>query len=342
MSNKKKLQEHLKKYGKDRSWVDLYNMFPIRGGNLTNKQKSDTIRQFVKNLPTPEEVVEDYQPTKEDLFQEFLEWKKGKLISHTKPKVKNQNKFTTPGFHVIIGCVHVPFHNHKLLGAFCQFLEDNRYNIKGFHIAGDFLDLNTLSSYDKGNFPVIKDLTLYKEYEAGNQVLDIFDVILQPNIDKSYVAGNHEYRHNKYARNMEKSKTMVQSPKEALKLYERGYNVHEAWDQDFITLGNDLDIMHGVYYNVNCAKKHLDTFRRSLVFFHTHRIQSYIEGKIGAYNGGCMVDIDSKAFNYASRATKKHWQNGFNVVYIDTDGSYYMNQIICNENKFIYNGKLYK
>ena len=71
MSLKRELITHLKNYGKTDSWVNLYNQFPIRGYNINNKQKSDTVRKIYKrkvaskfikpNRNTPKVLVFDIE-----------------------------------------------------------------------------------------------------------------------------------------------------------------------------------------------------------------------------------------------------------------------------------------
>ena len=197
--------------------------------------------------------------------------------------------FSTPGLHIVSGCWHVPFQNKKLTTSFLNLLEDVKNDLAGFHLIGDFLDLNSLSNYDKGKFSAVPGLNLLKEYEEGNKVLDHIDSIIPSSVDKTYIYGNHEDRYKRYVKDMQQSKIPPQSPTKALKLNDRGYYVYEKWDQDYITLGNHLDLMHGTYYNVHCAKKHMDVFRGSVMFVHTHRIQTYIEGNTGAYNIGLMA-----------------------------------------------------
>ena len=85
----------------------------------------------------------------------------------------------------------------------------------------------------------------------------------------------------------------------------------------------------------------MDTLRGSVMFGHSHRIQSYIEGNQGSWNIGGLYDITSPAFNYADRTAKSQWQNGFALVYIDSNGDYYVNQIIANNGKFVYGNKVY-
>jgi len=262
-------------------------------------------------------------------------------------KKVNINAIQTPpladqvGMHVVLGCNHVPFHNVRMHEGIKELIKDYKKEIKGFHLIGDFMDLNALSSHDKGRFTAVPGLTLDKEYEVGNELLDEFEAILPKKVWKTYVYGNHEDRFNRWMKNMDNSKTPLKSPTEALELWERGYNVKESWSQDFFTLGRHLDIFHGIYFNVHCAKAHMDKLRGSCMFAHTHRIQTYIEGNTGSFNIGACADFSSPAFNYATRGMKSQWQNGFAIVMIDQNGGYHTTQIICHDGAFYFGGKKY-
>jgi len=262
-------------------------------------------------------------------------------------KKKHINAIVTPkladqvGMHIVLGCNHVPFHNKRMHDGIKELMQDYKNDIKGFHLIGDFLDLNTLSSHDKGRFTAVPGLTLDEEYEAGRKELDEFDAILPKDCWKTYLYGNHEDRYNRWMKNMDNAKTPLGSPEDELDLWKRGYNVKTNWMKDFFTLGSYLDIFHGIYFNVHSAKKHIDVFRGSCMYVHTHRIQTYIEGNTGGFNIGACADFTSSAFNYASRGMKSAWQNGFAIVMIDADGTYHTTQIICQDGGFFFGGKKY-
>ena len=110
---------------------------------------------------------------------------------------------------------------------------------------------------------------------------------------------------------------------------------------DYFTIGGHLDILHGIYYSIHCAKAHLDKLRGSCAFVHTHRQQSYIEGDMGAFNIGSGADFESPAFNYATRPMKGQWVNGFAVVMVEPDGTYNLTQITARDGHFYFGGKKY-
>ncbi len=273
---------------------------------------------------------------------------KKKVVAEVKPEVqtsdkiyKRKNKFTTPGMYVVVGCVHVPGENKPMFKGICDLLKDYRNEVKGLMLIGDFLDMHSLSSHNRDEFTAIPGLTLKEEYKAGNVALDKLTAHLRPEVDKVFIYGNHEDRWNRHMKNMQNAKTPLDSPAEALHLSNRGFNVFTNWSADYVTLGNHLELMHGQYYNTHCAKAHIDKLRGSVMFAHSHRIQMYVEGKTGGFNIGWGGDIQSPLFNYMERATKSQWQNGFAIVNIDKDGTYFVQQIFCNNDKFFFNNKQY-
>ncbi len=253
------------------------------------------------------------------------------------PIVANQE-----GVHLLLGCNHVPFHNKQLHKGIIKLIKDQGDNIKGFHLLGDFMDMNTLSSHDKGKFTSIPGLTLDQEYDSGNELLDDFDKVLPDHCWKTYIYGNHEDRYNRYMSDMQNAKTPLRSPEEALLLNRRGYQVKTSWSQDFFTLGKDFDIFHGIYWNIHNTKQHLDKLKRSCAYVHTHRQSSFVDGDKFAYNIGACANFKAKAFNYASRAMKSQWSNGFAIAFVDAKGRTFIQQIfVTRDGHFVFGGKQY-
>jgi len=266
-----------------------------------------------------------------------------KQVDYTFNNSNFTRKLTTPGLYFIFGCVHAPFHKKDAFKAVFQLLKDNRESIVGVVLAGDFLDMNSLSSHDKGKKPLM-GVTLDWEYSEANDLLDDLFEPLSKNINKVYLYGNHEDRYFRYMNDIDNSKLgkSLPSPEIGLNLQDRGFRLLTNWKEDHITLGNYLDVSHGEFINVHTAKKHIDTYRRSTLFYHTHRVQQYIEGQVGGYNGGSMADFTEPVFNYASRAMKGSWLNGFTAVHVDEQGYYHIQQIVCYNNSFVFGNKIYK
>lgn len=274
--------------------------------------------------------------SEEDGLESILKRKQALRGFHT-PDVKDQ-----VGMHILLGCNHVPFHNKQLHRGIIELIKDYPELVKGFHLMGDFLDLNPLSSHDKGRFTAVPGLTLNDEYQIGSDLLSDFDMVLPKDCWKTYLYGNHEDRYNRWMSVMDNAKTPLISPENGLRLWQRGYNVKTSWSQDFITLGNDFDIFHGIYFSIHNAKAHLDKLRRSCAYVHTHRIQHYQEGQMSAFNIGSCADFSAKAFNYATRPMKGQWANGFAIDMIDESGRNNLTQIQVDPfGHFWFGGKKY-
>lgn len=280
----------------------------------------------------------------DDFFSDFENYSHRTVRKAVSEELNVVKKTIHPqcGTHLVTGCNHIPFDNKHMTSGMIKLIEDLGDKLKGLHLIGDFLDINSLSSHDRGRKP-LPGVTLSMEYDGGNDVLDRLEEVLPEKCEKNYLYGNHEDRYIRHMGSSDNSKLgkSLISPEDGLKLEERGYNVLTNWKKDKIRLGNHLDLIHGEFCNIHTAKKHLDSFRGSIMFVHTHRIQMHIESKVGGFNIGFGGDKDSPVFNYATRAMKEVWANGFALVDIDEDGFFHVTQITMFNDCFYHNGKKY-
>lgn len=297
------------------------------------------IEEIINNKVKEEEKHYNYIDTYNKVIQEpkdeqeeFQQWKQQK---------ESLNKQV--GLHVVIGCVHLPAVNQKFFNAFINFLKDVKPELKGLHLIGDILDCKSLSQHDKGQ---VSDTTLEKEYDESNKYLDILDTIVTKDcgIEKNYIWGNHEERYTRLLKQVDTAKfgKALLSPTKGCKFIERGYTVQEDYQNAKIQLGKYLDLIHGQYITTNATKKHLDVYKKSIMFAHTHKMGAHFDTDKAAFNIGWMGDSTNKAFGYCSRVTKEGWQNGFSVVNIDSEGFYHVQLIQFFNDRFYYGGKEYK
>lgn len=239
--------------------------------------------------------------------------------------------------YIVIGCVHVPFQNRVLIDGITTLMKDKSFD--GVIIAGDFLDMASLSEYERGKINKT-GVTLRDEYDDGNKLLDTFDDLLSEDALKVFLWGNHEARYHRWLADVNNKKLGdVLNPSVELRLEERGYIINEDYNNGYYKLGA-LQIMHGEYYNIHTAKKHLDVFRRNVLYFHTHRQQLYREGDFCAWNCGMLGNIDAPCFDYAKRGMRMQWSNGFAIVHTNKE-NHYVEQINCINDSFVYNGIRY-
>jgi hypothetical protein len=262
-----------------------------------------------------------------------------KLIKSDKIPVYKQS-----GYYLVSGCWHMPFHNVKLAKAYIKLLSDlaKTNELRGHVLMGDILDMFSISSYGR-NKVSIEGLTLTKEYQEANKLLNAFDRAA-PNVAKEFMWGNHEERYNTYMSDVNNSKLgrgVIKSPTEALHLEDRGYNVQENWKTAEVIVG-DIYLMHGFWTNMHPAHAHATKLKKNVAFVHTHRMNSFTEGNLTGHNIGWCGEKDYPVFGYMSKGQKETWRNGFAVIYVDKDGKSHLQQIDWKNNKFIYNNKEYK
>ena len=243
---------------------------------------------------------------------------------------------------IVISDVHRPFHNQTLWNKLLQLVNDMGSSLYGIVIAGDYLDLYTLGSYNNESLANLSNITLQDEYLDGLQGIDEMNSAFK-GAKKLFLFGNHEdryFRHIKEKDNAKYGGALI-NPVEALYLHERGWITKTDWQSDYFTLGKHLDIVHGVYTSIHAAKAHLDKTQHSVMFGHTHRVQCFHQGNRAAFNIGGLYDIKSKGFNYMPRFQRQLWANGFAIVNVTDNGDFYVEQVNVWADKFLANGKMY-
>lgn len=245
------------------------------------------------------------------------------------------------GNYVVLGCLHLPWVNEDFFAAVLKLIKDCP-NLKGIVLAGDILDMSSISRHAKGLMPVL-GYDLAREYKEANEYLDRIDeAIGSRKVEKEYFYGNHEDWYLQYTKQSDNSKLGHQpslSPYHAC-FEGRGYNFQKDWRNARVIIG-DTEIIHGMWCATHSAYKHLTTLRRNLVFFHTHRFNTHLEGGLSAYNCGFGGDRTAPVFNYMSGFQKEAWTNGLAVINLGEDNISRVTAIPYNDGLF-FNNKLYK
>lgn len=326
------------------TWLDLAEKFGIKPDGTNSQRRkaaNDIWRNFKKTQGHSAPSIEEYNKTNYHQVEGYIP--KGSTFTTAQYSIdkfiESQTEITSNGVYIIMGCVHVPFFNLNFMKAAIKCI--STLNVKGIIFNGDFLDLATLSFHDKGK-NAVEGVTLGKEYESGNKVLDSIEAVIPKNADKVFLYGNHEDRFNRHMSTVDygKLKGAIKSPIEGLNLESRSYKVYTDWINDEVNLG-DLTIIHGEFTGTNSCKRHLDAYKKNILYAHTHRVSMYREGEHVAYNIGSMADFNSPAFGYATKSMKKQWTNGFAIATV-VDGVTSVEQIIWNKDHFVYGGNIWK
>lgn len=314
------------------NWLaNHYNVKPDLISEIYNELKNE-------NNDVPTEIIKSIKHNNE-LFS--------KIPAPSRITNVDLTNINRPGTYWITGCTHAPFHNKAMYNSTFNYLV-NETELSGIILNGDILDMHSISRHNKGLI-TIPNLTLDKEYKQSNKFFDELDEMLAMATksgvtpSKHYLFGNHEKWYYTALKdvNIHKYGEALKSPVEALKLDDRGYLYQTDYNKAHINFGNHLEINHGEFTNVHAAKKTIDTYRKSIIFNHTHRFQIYMEGLVGGYNIGWGGDINAPVFNYATRAMKNSWVNASALLTLDNTGGFHVQPLLFINNKLIVNGKEY-
>lgn len=242
---------------------------------------------------------------------------------------------------LVIPDCHIPYEDkraYELMLAVAKDVDPDEITI-----LGDYADFYCLSAWGK---------------EPGyNQVLqeEVCEVIerlkelnrLFPNAKKIYIEGNHEYRLARYINRNCPDLYGVVDVKIILEL--------SVLDYHFIPYGpyqkyNILDSKLIARHEPLAGGKHVaqataEKAMHSVIFGHTHRIQ---EAQVVAMNGenyrgissGWLGDSSSDVMQYVK--SHHQWAQGFSVVSVLNDGTWFNQLIHIIDYKCLYNGYLYE
>lgn len=249
---------------------------------------------------------------------------------------------------VIISDIHHPYQNRLAFSSVLNFLKD--FVPDEVLLLGDIMDCQTLNSHEQGNLRHFETKRLIGDYRAlENEIIYPINKVC-PKAKKIYLAGNHE-QWIEFAIDKDPSKL------EGIIELENNVDL-KGWEYipylkkkgRGIELGRynigKLHCIHGEYTNQYHAAKTVNAYGRSVVYGHSHTIQSHTQLTAGnisdfhiAWSIGCLCNLSP---SYMKGGANK-WVNGFAIVYSDEKtGNFNLYQVVIFNNKFIWNDKIYK
>lgn len=248
-----------------------------------------------------------------------------------------------PRAYVILSDIHIPDHSPVCIKAVCDFIEDIKPY--GFILNGDILDLDEVSRHSENSLGKLENKRLYRTFQSGNMILDMFDKALGKACQyKAYIWGNHEDRMNRW---LQKGDNAVFKDDPVLELGNRLELKRRKYEyvpdaDGYVKIGH-LVVTHGRFTVKNHAAKHLDYYRHSVVYGHTHTPQmhhaSSFSGQQVAIGAGHLANPNSKVMKYARQPNS--WLQGFVLVYAYEDGSFNAQPINFFNGRFTYANKTY-
>ena len=223
----------------------------------------------------------------------------------------------SPGAWLVLGDLHVPFHEPKPVETVLSWGESNK--VDGILINGDFQDCESLSYWPTAHRDFNKELEL---------CIDFLDMLRSrfPNAKIVYKPGNHEYRLPR--KFIEKIPEMAESPLAAMETYmgfeERGI---EFLDYFQIVMAGKLPVLHGhevpfLQRTVNPAR---GLFLRTKSFAacgHCHTTSEHTTRDINGlvittWSFGCLCDLSPDWNPYGN-----DWNWGAAIINVAKSGDF--------------------
>lgn len=204
-------------------------------------------------------------------------------------------------------------------------------------LLGDFMDCEALSHWTKDKLRGIDGRKYKHECDFANKELDKLQKLTKK---ITYLEGNHEAWVEQYIDRNPEMEGLIEIPNQ-LNLKKR--NIKWYPYNSLYKIGHCY-LTHGSYATKYHTQKHLQAFGCNLVYGHVHRPQSdminmkQIEPTM-AYALGCLCNHEPSYM----KGKPANWMHGFGILEVDTnDGTFNLTPINIINNKFIYNGVVYR
>ena len=264
----------------------------------------------------------------------------GSYIKRTKAKTDFDESAWQIQKTVLLPDIHHPHYEERTMESVNRFIFD--YDPDEIVYMGDQMSLDCISFWNK-NRPLLKEgQRLMKDYNMFNKdVLEVHENITRPDIRRTFIIGNHEYRATMYVQEHPELEDFI-DPVRHLNLLDRGYVVVPF---NAVHRVGKLYVMHGRYWNMYHSKKTVDEFEGNVVYAHVHNPQMFTKispvdakGYHMATSLPCLCNIEP---DYKKNAPT-HWVNGFGIVeHLPATGFFNLYTIIIIEGSFMWNGMYY-
>lgn len=236
---------------------------------------------------------------------------------------------------------HLPYEDKQAVDVALQILA--WYKPHTVVILGDLMDFSSVSHWLRDKRRSSEGLRLTDDYKAGNALLDKITKHCKRLV---YINGNHErFLYDAIERNpefdglinLEIGLKFEERRKAGLDLIHRDQH-GKCWN-----LGN-LWFTHGTYVGKHHAQTHVDAYGRSIVYGHTHTIQSHVrispidvEDKHIGLSLGCLAGKNPNYMQHRPNA----WVHAVGVGVVRQDGNFNIDPIIICDGTTSYAGRTF-
>jgi len=264
----------------------------------------------------------------------------GSYITRTKAKTDFDETAWQVQKTILLPDIHYPYCDKRTMDVVNEFIFD--YDPDELVYMGDQLSLDCISFWNR-NKPLLKEgQRLIKDYNNFNMdILKVHENLTRPDIRRTFIMGNHEYRINSYVEEHPELEGLLDIETN-LQLYDRGYKVVPFNGMHRV---GKLMVIHGRYWGMYHAKKHAEEFEGNVAYAHVHNPQMFTK----------ISPVDSKGYHMATslpclcniepdykKNAPNHWVNGFGIVeHLPATGFFNLYTIIIIEGSFMWNGIYY-
>jgi len=221
---------------------------------------------------------------------------------------------------LILPDVHVPYHDKRAIDAVLDFATDESWD--EIVQLGDFLDIDPVSSHNKGKPGNNEGKRLIDEFSQGKDLLDqISAAVFRRNSEckRTILEGNHEHRVNRFLQEQPALEGLIEV-EHGLELESKGWNYVRAHSKGDSHVINGTHLIHGISASDAHAKRTAISWGANVIYGHTHCVQSYSHKMRGnnrtviARSIGCLCRLRPAYLH----CQPDKWSHAFAVMHINT------------------------
>lgn len=300
------------------------------GRYLVNPDKpSRALLALAKKLPPPLKAMLPQTPNKE----------RTTITNLRGPVDQPRTSFHTElEKWLLIPDTHVPFHNKHNFSLALRAAQS--IGVTNVAILGDFADFWAVSFHSKSPS---RRHDLQWEVDEVRLAFDLVDATF-PDGEKKFIAGNHEYRLERYL--AEKAPALFNTIRvdTLFGLKERGWAYTQY--KDHTKIGN-LHLTHDAGKSGRTAHVDaLNAFQTSVAIGHTHMLGMSVMGDVHSKQHvgimlGWLGDAEHCEYMYRVKAARE-WAQGFGIAYVEPDGNTHVVPVPILDGRVCLEGKVIK
>lgn len=209
----------------------------------------------------------------------------------------------------------------------------------GYLNIGDFMDMDTISSFNASEPRKTRGRYISADFEEGNKILDRHQAIIRAKNRKAkfvMLEGNHEERVERWLDKNPMFEGYFDIPR-ALNFEERGFEWVKSWTEGKIYTIGKANFIHGKFTNQYHPAKMAQRFGDNIFYGHTHDMMCHAvahELHPDKVHVGQSIGCLCTSQGYM-KGSNNNWQQGFMVLHLLPSGqfTYYLPRIF--NHKFI-------